>query len=286
MIGYSLAIAAAFCASAKDLVSKRLSFNINGTLNAFASFAFAVPLYAVLLPILYALGLETFQFSVSFFGLVFLRALSDMGAEWTKMCALARGDISLVSCVIALSPLFLIVASPLITGDPLTPYAVGAVGCAVCGTLTLLYRPGMKWKHAERKSILFGFAAAFCFALNNCFDRLAVQIASPALSAAFMTTIVALMLAPFGLRQQRAFHQLRGSAGYFGLRAVFEVTFMVVKLGALQYLQAPYVVCLMQIALLFSILGGKVLFNEGEFLRRLLAGSLILTGVVLVFLAQ
>jgi drug/metabolite transporter (DMT)-like permease len=66
------------------------------------------------------------------------------------------------------------------------------------------------------------------------------------------------------------------------VRGLLEVAFMVSKLYALQYLQAPYVVGVQRLSLLLSILGGSLFFKEPDVVRRLAAGILILGGVFLI----
>jgi drug/metabolite transporter (DMT)-like permease len=71
----------------------------------------------------------------------------------------------------------------------------------------------------------------------------------------------------------------------FALRGFLEITFMVSKLTALQFLQAPYVVGIQRLSLFWSILGARFFFQEPDFGRRLAAGSLILAGVLLILWA-
>jgi ABC-type dipeptide/oligopeptide/nickel transport system permease subunit len=47
--GLIAALLSAVFASSKDIVSKKVSSNVDGTISAFASFAYALPYYAVVL---------------------------------------------------------------------------------------------------------------------------------------------------------------------------------------------------------------------------------------------
>ncbi|MCB0339301.1 MAG: EamA family transporter, partial [Bdellovibrionales bacterium] len=125
-MGIVFALLAAGFSSAKDLVSKRLSLAVTGLESAFASFLFALPFYFAALFIAWIAGYEHFLLGEHFFWLVLARSVTDVFAEWLKMEALTREDISTVSCLIATSPLFLLVTSPLITGDSLTSTAIFA----------------------------------------------------------------------------------------------------------------------------------------------------------------
>lgn len=140
-MGIFLSLLSSVFATAKDLLSKRLALQLDALVSTFASFAFALPYYSVTLLVLWLLGYETFDYSLAFFGLVLLRSITDTFAEAMKMYALAYGDISVVACFFSLSPLFLLVASPWITGDPLSPAGVVAVLLVVAGSLLMVYRP-------------------------------------------------------------------------------------------------------------------------------------------------
>jgi drug/metabolite transporter (DMT)-like permease len=285
-MGLTAAFLGAFFSSFKDLVSKQISFSVDGTVSAFASFLFSLPYYVVTLFLLYMLGYERFSMSGTFVLLVVLRSLTDAVAEGFKMHAFSHGDISVVSCFLSLSPLFLLLISPAVTGDPITVSGVIAIGLVVAGSLVLVYQPPGKANPISRKGLCFGLGASLFFSLNSCFDRLAVQVASPAWSGFAMTVLAALFLMPFVVVRQRCLQQLSQHAKPFWLRGFFELAYMVSKLYALQFLQAPQVVGIGKLALLLSIIGGRVFFKDVQFGRRLAAGLLIVAGVLVIVFAE
>jgi drug/metabolite transporter (DMT)-like permease len=281
-MGFLAALLSAVFASSKDLVSKRLAYQIDGTTSTFASFGFALPFYLLVLVVLCPLGIEHLEWSLPFLGLVLLRALTDTFAEWMKMVALAHGDISVISTFFSLAPLFLLLTSPLITGDLLSVPDVVAVLLTVAGGLLMVYRPSHPEWSAQKKGILIACGAALFFSLNSCFDRLAAQRGTPVFGGFAMTLFSALFLLPFvTFRPDR-----RGALHVYGrgllLRGGLEVAFMACKLFALQFLDAPDVVAVQRVSLVLSILGGRVFFKEPDFRRRLAAGILILAGVLVV----
>lgn len=276
------AILSAVFGSSKDLVSKKIAFNVNGTISAFASFLFALPFYFVVLAVLYFLGLESLTWSREIFILVFLRSVSDTGAELLKMHALSRADISLVSSVFAIYPLILLILSPIITGDAVSWPVISATFIIVAGSIALVWQSGLRGAGNQTKGILFALGAAFCFALNTSFDRLAAQVSTPVFASFTMTLFAAVFLLPFLYRSGKVLPQLNRHKGNFALRGLFEILFMVSKLYALRSLPAPYVVGIMKISLLLSILGGHFIFKEKDVLRRFVAGTLILLGVLLI----
>jgi uncharacterized membrane protein len=150
------------------------------------------------------------------------------------------------------------------------------------GSLLLIYRPSAKGWAEQRRGILLATGAAIFFSLNSCFDRLAVQQGTPVFAGFAMTLLSAAFLFPLVVGRADRRQALLAQRTSLLIRGLMEVAFMVSKLTALQYLQAPYVVGIHRLSLLLSIIGGRVFFQEGDFGRRLVAGALILGGVFLI----
>jgi drug/metabolite transporter (DMT)-like permease len=281
-MGLFASLLSAALSSAKDLVSKRLAARLDGTASTFASFAYALPYYALVLAVLLVLGNEVLTCSAAFLVLVLLRSLTDTLAEGMKMHALAHGDISVVASFFSISPLFLLITSPLITGDRLSVAGAAAVALVVGGSLLLVYRPRAPGWAGQRKAVLLAAGASLFFSLNSCFDRLAVQRGTPVFAGFAMTLLSALFLLPWALRRRCRRQALRANRAGLWVRGLLEVAFMVSKLCALQWLPAPYVVGVMRLSLVLSILGGRLFFREPDGARRLAAGLLIVGGVFLI----
>jgi drug/metabolite transporter (DMT)-like permease len=297
-MGLSLAVLSCFFATAKDLVSKRLAAQLDGTVSTFASFAFAVPYYVAVLLGLYLLGYEHWEYSLAFLGLVLLRSITDTFAEWMKMYAFAYGDISVVASFFSLSPLFLLFLSPFVTGDELSWTDGVAVLLVVAGSLLVAGGQPTKEAVSQRTGIALALGAALFFSLNSCFDRLAmkhgltginagtVEVSKSVFGGLTMTLLSALFLLPLILRSRERVQTLVAYRGEFALRGFLEITFMVSKLTAMQLLPAPQVVAIQRLSLLLAIVAGHVLFKERDLGRRLVAGALILAGVFLIAWAQ
>jgi drug/metabolite transporter (DMT)-like permease len=286
-------------AASKDLVSKKLSFQTDGMVSTFASFGYALPFYLLVLGFLAALGMEHFTWPHAFLLLVFLRALTDTFAEALRMYVFIHGDISVVATFFALSPLFVLVFSPLLTEDRLTLTQVLAIGLGAVGSLLVVQSPSQRGWAEQKKAILLATTAAVFFGLNSSFDRLAMQqetavfagektFLSELFQAAFggfsMTLLSALFLLPFLFLGKGRWRQLLAAPhrGPFLLRGLLEVTFMMCKLYAMRTQSAPAVIALLRVSVLLSILGGRLFFHEPDFPRRLAAGLIILLGVALV----
>lgn len=282
-MGILAALITSLFLTSKDIVSKKLSLKVDSTSSTFASFAYAIPFYLVIMLAALAFGHNAFAVSQMAFGILLMRSITDLGAEWLKMKALETGEMSVVASFLSLSPIFLLLLSPIITGDKPSQIGVLAILLVVLGSLVAAYQPKQNFR-SNIKAILLALGTSLFFSLNNCFDRLAVQQASPLASAFWMTLLSGLFLTPVLFSKKRV-ETLKLNQSKFLARGFFEVAFMVSKLTALQYLQAPYVTAITRISLIFSILAGHFIFKEENVGRKLLAGFIILVGVVLVVLA-
>ena len=288
-IGVLAALGSAVFATSKDIVSKRVAARVDSTVSTCASFIYALPFYALILLVEWLAGRRDFALGLSFWLLVLGRSITDAFAEWFKMRSLSYGDISLVACFFSLSPVFLLITSPLITADPLSWTEVGSVGLIVAAGILLVYKPsdaststGNKIDRNSLRAIALAIAASCFFSLNSCFDRLAVQQASPVWSGFTMTAAAGLIFLPRVLSVQKFRRDLGANWRMFSLRGIFEFVFMTLKLIALQFISAPYAVTLMRASILFTILGGGIMLHEGDLKRRLLAGALTLLSVAVV----
>ena len=281
-MGLLAALLSTLFSSSKDLMSKRLAYRLDGTVSTFASFAFALPFYLILLAVLWLRGAETVTWSLTFLTLVLLRSLTDTFAEWMKMHAFAHGDLSLVVLILSLSPILLLITSPLITGDPLTFAEIASVFLVVMGSIWMVYRPSGRKGPSQKRGILLAGGAALFFSLNSCFDRLAVEKGTPVFSGFAMTLLSSAFLCPFVLGRADRLDAMRTHFVGFLVRGLLETSFMVCKLYALQYMHAPAVAGIQRLSLLLSIIGGRVFFREQDFKRRLAAGCLIVAGVAVI----
>jgi len=101
-----------------------------------------------------------------------------------------------------------------------------------------------------------------------------------------MTAVSAAALLPFVLTSRVRLLGIAVSSRPLLTRGALETAFMVCKLVAMQWLAAAYVVGLQRTSLLLSIVAGRLVFKEGDFKRRMLAGLLILLGVAWIVWEQ
>jgi uncharacterized membrane protein len=281
-MGVIAALVSAVTSSAKDLVSKSLAARVAPDLSTFASFVFALPFYGAIYLGLALYGGESVGFSSTFLVLVVLRGLSDVIAEGCKMRALESGDVSLVSGLLSLSPLTLVVVSPIVTGDPVHLHEFVGIVLMVLGSVVVVKRDKQTGRIQQKKAVLYALAGSLAFAMNSALDRLAVSHAGPLASAFSVTLCAAIFTAPALWKVPRSTAQLSAHQRSFLVRGLFETVFMVAKMAALVTLPAHIVVGLTRISLLLTVIVGGTLFQEEDRLRRLCGAVLMYVGLVVL----
>jgi uncharacterized membrane protein len=282
MIGIFSALICTLFGTTRDLISKKLAHMVHGNISALASFLYAIPWYLLFLGILYAAGYPVFDYTGAFLWLVFFRGITDTFAEFFKMHALARGDVSFIANFLSLAPLFLLFTAPLITGETISGIGLLGVLLICLGTILFMYHPLEKKQGIPWIGIIFAVLSSFFFSLNACFDRLAVQQADPLFSGFAMTVLSALFLLLPLMFVKEIKKQFQTGNTLFHIRGLMETLFMTTKLYALQYLEPQYVASIVKLGLVFSIVGGSVLFHEEGGKRRLWMSLLIILGTLLI----
>ncbi|MEN9846665.1 MAG: hypothetical protein RIS36_1812, partial [Pseudomonadota bacterium] len=280
LMGVVAALISACTSTAKDIVSKAVSRKVHPDISTFASFLFALPFYGLIFVALYLFGGEGFVLSRTFFMLVIMRGISDVFAEGCKMRAFEKGDVSLVSGLLALSPVILTVISPYITGDVVTASQASGIALIVLGGLVLVRRDRVTGKVDQPVAVAYALVGSVAFAFNSVLDRLAVDQAGPVTSAFSVTLCAALLTLPATFRVVGATAQLGGSARAFLLRGLFETLFMVAKMVALTTLPAHVVVGIMRMSMVLTVVFGGAMFHEKDRVLRIIGTLVMYIGLV------
>jgi drug/metabolite transporter (DMT)-like permease len=215
-----------------------------------------------------------------------------MGMSGLLARASARGDISVVGPVFALSPIFTIVPDALLSGTLPTPLGWLGLGLAVVGTLGLSRgraSGGSLRAFFARPDALDALGAAIFLGLLSAVDRWgALAIGPPSyllcshgLSALVVGT-VALVTTPRGLTASVAPRNLATllAHGLLGLAGTGMQT------TALTTAPASYVNAVRRLSALIAVVLGRALFREADVGRRLAAALLACAGAACLLLAR
>jgi drug/metabolite transporter (DMT)-like permease len=200
--------------------------------------------------------------------------------------ASARGDISVVGPVFALSPIFTVVPDALLSGTLPSPLGWLGLVLAVAGTANLSGgKPGQGRIRAllGRSDALDALGAAVLLGGLAAVDRWGALAIGPASylvcshgAAALLTTAIVLIAQPRRL-----------AAGLsIGVHGALGVTGTAMQTTALTTAPAAYVNAIRRLSAVAAVLLGSTLFREPDLGRRLTAALLACAGAACLLLAR
>jgi drug/metabolite transporter (DMT)-like permease len=205
--------------------------------------------------------------------------------------ASARGDISIVGPVFALSPIFTVLPDFVLSGT--VPSALGWFGLALAvgGTVSLSGGAAGATLRAvfARSDALDALGAAILLGFVAAVDRWAALVMGPPSyllyshgTTAALTTILALVIVPRGLAQSIAPRNLVTLVSH----GLLGVTGTGMQTTALTMAPAAYVNAIRRMSAVIAVVLGRTLFRESDMGRRLVAALLACAGAACLVLAH
>jgi drug/metabolite transporter (DMT)-like permease len=206
--------------------------------------------------------------------------------------ASARGDISVVGPVYALSPIFTVVPDAILSGTLPTPLGFAGIGLAVAGTVGLSRGAaggGTLRGLFRRRDALDALLAAIFLGMLSAVDRWgALALGPPSYlvcshgATAMVNLVVVAVVSPRALRASLRPQSLltvvsHGLLGFTGTA---------MQTSALTMAPASYVNAVRRLSGLIAVVLGGTLFREVETGRRLAAAALACAGAVCLLLAR
>ena len=206
--------------------------------------------------------------------------------------ASARGDISVVGPVYALSPIFTVVPDAVLSGTLPTPLGFVGVGLAVAGTVGLsrgAASGGSLRGLFRRRDALDALLAAIFLGVLSAVDRWgALAVGPPSYlvcshgATAMVNLVVVAIVSPRALRASVRPQSLLTVVSH----GVLGFTGTAMQTSALTMAPASYVNAVRRLSGLIAVVLGGTLFREVETGRRLAAAALACAGAVCLLLAR
>lgn len=213
--------------------------------------------------------------------------------------AVKRSDLSLVAPLMGLTPLFLLLTSPLIVGEVAGPWGVAGVLLIVAGTYLLNLRD-LRHGPLEPLRVLLRdpgarmmLAVAFIWSISANFDKVGVEASSPfawvlLINVTIATTMGLIVLArragrwtPAPAIAAEAAAGRRREVALVLAGGAINAASLAAQMTALTLTLVPYVIAVKRSSVLFSVALGWIFFGERRIRERALGAALILAGVVL-----
>lgn len=206
--------------------------------------------------------------------------------------ASARGDISVVGPIFALSPIFTVLPDAILSGGLPSPLGWLGLALSVAGVTSLSGGRG-HWPRLRalfaRRDALDALGAAFFLGLLASVDRWGAIHLGPASylvashgAAAALTATVALVTTPRGLAASAA----PGNVLTLVAHGLLGVTGTGMQTSALTMAPAAYVNAIRRMSAVLAVILGRALFREADVGRRLAAALLACAGAACLLLAE
>ncbi len=203
--------------------------------------------------------------------------------------ASARGDISVVGPVFALSPVFTVLPDAVLSGALPSPLGWLGLALSVTGTVSLSGGAGRLRALFARRDALDALGAAILLGLVAAVDRWGALAMGPASylvcshgATALLTGTLALVIAPAGLAASVRPRNLVTLVAH----GLLGVTGTAMQTTALTAAPAAYVNAIRRMSALIAVVLGATLFREPDLARRLLAALLACAGAACLLFAR
>ena len=271
----------AFFESLKDLISKRSLTQINPYLVGWSLVLFALPL---LWPLVWIQGFPSF--GDRFMLAMWLGGSINVVAMMLYIKALHLSDLSLTVPLITLTPLFLLLTSPLIVGEYPTPSDIVGILFIVVGAYCLNLRGSFKsltapfvslWRDRGSRTMLL---VAFMWSFSAVIDKIGVENSSPTFWVVALFTFIAVGMFPIVLfKCPQPFSTLSKNWKTLAPIGIFQGLAVLVQMQAIQLTLVARVIAIKRMSALYSVLWGGLILKETGMRDRLFGTSLMVIGV-------
>ena len=226
----------------------------------------------------------------SFWPLLLGSSVLNVAAYYFFVRAYRLSDASLAAPLLLITPVLMLVTSPLLVNQRVSVLGGAGVVLSVVGGLILaLSEPGEKPRASlaaflRDPGVRSMGATAAIYSVTANMDKLGIEASTPIFWIAAATDTIALASLAFLLASRpRAFHphELRYAAAAGVANAVGNAT----QMFALTLLFVPYVIALKRMSALFTVIVGGLALGE-SFRTRLLGAAIMFAGAAVVILAR
>jgi drug/metabolite transporter (DMT)-like permease len=284
MTWLGLAILTAFFESLKDVFSKKSLKFLDEYLVACAGMAIAS---IALLPILAVVGIP--KLGPNFWMALTIGGSLNVVAYTLYVKAIRLADLSLMSPLSTLTPLFLLITSPLIVKEVPTVWDAVGVFLIVIGSYVLNLNASASGFWGPLRSIFRNkgtrmmVVVAFIWSITSTFDKVGVMNSSPIFWAIVLFGSIALGILPLIILNSK--NPIQGIRSHWrlllaaGLANGIGVGCQMVAVGMVAVTQ---VIAVKRMSGLVSVIFGHFLFGEKGIRERLLGAGIMVTGVVVM----
>ncbi|MBE9065185.1 EamA family transporter [Leptolyngbya cf. ectocarpi LEGE 11479] len=210
--------------------------------------------------------------------------------------AIKTTDLSLTVPLATLTPLFLLITSPIIVGE--WPTGLDALGVIflITGSYVLNFKPSQGLTLAPLQAIVTNSGSrtmvgvAFIWSITSNFDKIGTLNSSSLFWGTSLFATIAIGMVPFVMRRilqtglQTITHPLKVQAKFIVLAGIFIAIGVSLQFAALTLAPVAQVIAVKRMSALISVGLGYALFGETGLRERLLGAAIMVSGVVIMAL--
>lgn len=278
-----LAFGVALFDSLKNVLAKSTLKNVDEVIVAWSNSFFSAIL---LLPVLFW-GLP--EIKPMFFVGLFVSGTLNVIALIFFMKSIRFGDLSNTVPLTTISPLLLLITSPIIVGE--FPSFQGILGmiAIVIGAYILNFQKGQNDLFLPFKLIFYEKGPRYMlfvvliWSVTANFDKIGVVNSSPLFYSFSVQLYIGLVLLFIVLPKFRKNNSLfkTNKKAFWGIGILSTLT-IICHMLAIQLTLVPYVISIKRTNSILSVIFGRIFFKEGNLKERLFAASLMFIGVLLI----
>lgn len=278
-----LAFGVALFDSLKNVLAKSTLKNVDEVIVAWSNSFFSAIL---LLPVLFW-GLP--EIKPMFFVGLFVSGTLNVVALIFFMKSIRFGDLSNTVPLTTISPLLLLITSPIIVGE--FPSFQGILGmiAIVIGAYILNFQKGQNDLFLPFKLIFFEkgprymLLVVLIWSVTANFDKIGVVNSSPLFYSFSVQLYIGLVLLFIVLPKFRKNNSLfKTNKKAFWNIGILSTLTIICHMLAIQLTLVPYVISIKRTNSILSVIFGRIFFKEGNLKERLFAASLMFIGVLLI----
>ncbi|MDD2715037.1 MAG: EamA family transporter [Candidatus Wallbacteria bacterium] len=278
------AAATAVFSAGKDVFSRIGLDSADEYLVSFTTWLFALPLLSLALCFS---GIPVI--CPAFFPALLVSGIANTAATILYMKAMHSTDISICVPLVAFTPVFMLLTSPLILGEFPGQRGVLGIFFITAGSYFLQLEKGKTGFMAPFKALLYNRGArymaivAFIWSISANFDKMGILNSSPFFWSFSSCLFVILSMLPI-LHCHGCFGRTGKNFGSLALAGISHSLMLICQMTAVSMTLAAYVISIKRTSIVLVVLAGSLIFKEGGLKERLFGSALMLAGVMLITL--
>lgn len=288
MSWFFFAISTAFLESVRDIFNKKTVSQIDEYILVF-SFNLLTAIFAF--PLLFFN--ETPTLGNNFFYALIAIGIFNTIAFLLFFKAIKASDLSIVAPITTLSPIFLLITSPLLVGE--FPNFIGILGIfiIVIGAYVLKFQNKSQGYLAPLKSLfseagpklMFGVVLLWSITANV--DKIGVQNSSPIIWTITAHLSVAVFILPIVFWFSKInIQDIKSNFRNLILIGFINTLAILCQMSALQLALVSFVIAVKRTSALFNVLWGWLIFKEQGIKERIAGSIIMILGVVVITLSK